>query len=201
MKTVFWYGWVLLVWAGAAQGAVTITFTNDAPGDKPNGWSSVASSLLTFGDSNGNGLKVYASTQGETHGRALAVFSDSDGSWLNMNFAQPANSLSLEFGNDDDGFTNEGDQAILTVFLGGAQVGQTSVTMNRNDIMDQTIGVSGVDFDRATFYYAATGETSGLTEIVDNITFELSAVPAPGAVLLGTLGVGLVGWLRRRRTL
>jgi hypothetical protein len=54
-------------------------------------------------------------------------------------------------------------------------VDEVRVVMNRNDIMDQTIGYAGASFDRAEVFYDVT--TLGMSELVDDIMINF-AVPA-----------------------
>ncbi len=49
-----------------------------------------------------------------------------------------------------------------------------------------------------SLYWKDSSTTNDMAAL-DNIT--LTLIPAPGAILLGSIGVGLVGWLRRKKTL
>lgn len=181
--------------------ATVITFDDQIVEAKPNGYTV---SGVTFFDTNGEDLVV---TDIDGDNRALAILID-DESILGMLFPSKSNSLSLTFGNDNPDNSSEGDIALLRLYLEGELVGKTSVRLNRNNRLDQSIALAGIDFDLASFGYADSNEQPiQLTELVDNITFtEAGAGPAPvpepaslSLLSLGLFGVALSRHKTKRR--
>ena len=154
-----------------------IDFESDTLGAKANGWMSVDSTNVVFDDSVGSGLQLMAIAEGD--GQSLVVFDDFDDSQLDMSFMYRLRSISMDFGNDDPLFSEAGDSAILGVSIGGNPLGGTAVVMNRDDLMNQSIGISDVGcFDTASFKFDVVPNT-GVIEVVDNINMEFCG----GAIL------------------
>jgi hypothetical protein len=98
------------------------------------------------------------------------------------------------------GYVTGNRNVTLTAYSSGGSVLGTALTGGANFIGSGT-GLLPNIFLSVTAPNIAYVEfsDSGNTYVVDDFT--LQAIPAPGAILLGGIGIGLVGWLRRRRTL
>ena len=100
-----------------------------------------------------------------------------------------------------DGGPSIGDTATLTVYSDSfvTAVGTSTYTIPSPNPVDGNIAYLAVAGNLSIVSASVTFSTGDTGTGIDNIQFQ--TIPAPGAILLGSIGAGLVGWLRRRRTL
>lgn len=106
------------------------------------------------------------------------------------------------------GYCSGSDLYLLAYDSGGNLIAQTSGPANRRYIEgnESGPGTLRVDAPSGSFISYVNVHDTGNFWVVDNVCTDASgivihAVPAPGAILLGGLGAGLVSWLRKRRAL
>jgi len=105
-----------------------------------------------------------------------------------MQFTIPV--LDVDF---DSGYWDSVGTAVIDVYDPSAVL-LTSLTNAGTGV--EHFGISGLG-QIGKIYFNSVADAAGGD--IDNLGF--TPIPAPGAILLGSIGVGLVGWLKRRRTL
>ncbi len=140
---------------------------------------------------NGNGDPFGWNLEGTNGSAYLAVTDDTV-----FTFATPVNVLSLDVG--VPGYDISVD-FLVTAKLGGSTVATETFNVTSPSDPGNWHTVSfNVPLDSVTVQITGGTFMNAYAFGIDNLDFTFTPVPAPGAALLGLLGLSLVGWFKHR---
>lgn len=186
----------VLMSAGAAEAASTLTF-DELPYQSVDGLSYEG---VTFGFTLGGSPSTDA-YYGAIGPGALTYLQDSslEGNArgiLTLDFASPTNSLQFGIALN----TKNSVTGAYTVELFDESLGSLGIISGNTDPLicwsEGQFTYSGTAISRAVIDF---NEQFSRRFAIDNLS--TNTIPAPGAILLGSIGVSCVGWLRRRKSL
>ncbi|MGB2864793.1 MAG: hypothetical protein WBC05_15815 [Sedimentisphaerales bacterium] len=188
-------GWTAVIPSGASATVVTSHSDTTWPGGVP----PVVPGVTSWGPTDGSAFAL--------------VKTDGSGSLTQLYqsfYATAGADLSFDYFWDSQDYVPFDDMATGTLLSGEGTGGAVVTTLFVESIATDPGNHYGTPWTSVSYTIANSGvytllitNTNALDSSLDSYVGidNVNVIPAPGAILLGSIGLGVVSWLRRRRTL
>jgi len=132
------------------------------------------------------------------HGYNWVLFPSHSGDAVLTSVSVP--SIRVDFLGSTTNYVEAWYTSLSTLYLEAYDAGDNLLANTSGSSNNETNSLISLSWGPGNIAYIIFHDNSSQFTL-DDFAYEANVIPAPGAILLGSIGISLVGWLRRRRTL